>query len=330
MAILLWHAISATDVSSTSLDAALVVTTDQDVYLRGVPEKVKLHVRGPANKVEKLSRGPGRVFARYRLRREMRTSPVESVHIRSLADLDFDGLPQEVDVVGASPDQLEFQVEDLIERYVRVRPRFTGRTAEGFELVEPVPVDPSEVVVRGHFSLLEEVTKVGYLETRPIPLTGRRGSDEWQTFYLDLMQVPETASPLGAGMLTCEEPMVKVHLLIRPQVQERVIQGVAILVMIPADFPFRVELKQARCDVCIRGPEVVLREVRPEDLRLFVDLGAVREVGKQEVLPEVKLPDGVQLARPLDAVSVVVFRNPQASPAGRVGEEGKTHGDTGG
>lgn len=313
LAILLWHAITATDVASYTFEPSLLIVRGEDVFVKGVPEKVRLMVRGPANQVEKLAISHSRVLARFRLRNELRQGPIETVTIDTLHDLDFDPLPSELDVISVTPQQIRFQVEDLIERYVRVRPLFTGNVAEGYELLDPVPIDPSEVVVRGHFSLLEELSKIGYLYTRPIPLDGRSAADEWQTFYLDLGRIPELEGSLDAGVLTCEQPMVKVHLAIRPKLADHLITGVPICLLSPANFPYRVEMEQGRQDVRVRGAAEVVAQLRADDVRLFVDLGPIKGVGKKELVPEVKLPDGVQLARPLETVTLAVFLHPSSS-----------------
>lgn len=79
-----------------------------------------------------------------------------------------------VRVVGFYPPNILIRLEEVVERYVPVKPTLKGLPAEGWE-VGPTKVTPAKVAVSGPKGLLQLVESVG---TEPLDIEGIRGAKE--------------------------------------------------------------------------------------------------------------------------------------------------------
>lgn len=83
-------------------------------------------------------------------------------------------LPVGVKVLNFYPPQILIRLEEVVERYVNVKPTFSGSPIAGFELGS-IKVFPSKVAVTGPRGMLEEISSVG---TEPFDITDLSGAKE--------------------------------------------------------------------------------------------------------------------------------------------------------
>lgn len=301
LAVLLWHAISSRDVFE--FNVPLIINGPEEVYLKSPPDRVRIKVQGPVEEIEYLRRNYQRVRALFNLHRKLGTEPIQTIQVDSRSELDFELLSPFLQIVDAVPKDISFQAERLVEKFIRVKPLLQGKVADGFELVETIEVDPAEVLVRGRASLMSRIT---ILRTRPISIQGRRTTDDRLSAHLDLHHVPYLGSEHSPGSLSAEQNLVKVHLIIRHVLLEKSFEKLEIGVLSPSGYPFRTHLNQPTVNVTVEGIAPVLKYFDPGEIRVFVDVSALRESGTYMVAPVIKLPEGVTLATPLERVSVKI------------------------
>ena len=94
-------------------------------------------------------------------------------------------LPAGVRVMSFYPPNILIRLEEIVERYVPVKPTFKGSPGEGYEL-GTVKVSPSKVAVSGPRSLLQLLESVG---TEPFDVEGLKGNKEGEvTVEVDTSQ----------------------------------------------------------------------------------------------------------------------------------------------
>jgi hypothetical protein len=184
--------------------------------------------------------------------------------------------------IRVEPQSITFTLEPLTEKRVVLNPDLKGTPAYGYELVQS-GISPLNVVIRGAKSRVQSVTS---LDTEEIDLTGRTGSFASKVKIL----LPNTLLKI-AGETAAD---------FRATIQEATVQhsfdGVAIA---PFDLPPHLALKTvpAPGSLKMQGTQLAVDAIRPEQLRLLLDLGGVRRAGtytlqtRPEALPGVLILD---------------------------------------
>ncbi len=111
-------------------------------------------------------------------------------------------LPNGVRVTGFYPSHVLIQLEEVVERYVAVRPSYKGSVAAGYEIVS-AKVIPPKVAVSGPRSLLQAVETVG---TEALDVEGLKGVKE---------AVIPVAVDTSQGFQLSREKVVKVRVVTR-------------------------------------------------------------------------------------------------------------------
>jgi YbbR domain-containing protein len=192
----------------------------------------------------------------------------------------------------------------LQRRDVQVRPSFTGQVADGYELVLPGEVEPKEVVLRGRRSVNDRLSRIEYLQTKPVPVHGRTAADEWRSVEVDPVHVPGTDWPLSAASLSCDPVTVRVHVVIRSLRREHVLRSVPVQILTVPGLSAQATVEPATVDVCVLAPQSVFPHLDKKALRVYVDLTSMVSDAAETVVPEVVLPEGVLLAKSLPPVTV--------------------------
>lgn len=91
----------------------------------------------------------------------------------------------DVTVLSIEPAILHLEIEKVVQRLIRVRPKIVGEPAAG-AVALPAVADPSRILIRGP---QREVDLLEYVETAPIPLDGHALSFE------EIVLVEEFKSP---------------------------------------------------------------------------------------------------------------------------------------
>jgi len=166
--------------------------------------------------------------------------------------------------IRVEPQSIIFTLEPLTEKRVVLNPDLKGTPAYGYELVQS-GISPQNVIIRGAKSRVQSVAS---LDTEEIDLTGRTGSFASKVKIL----LPNTLLRIaGEGAAD-----------FRATIQEATVQhsfdGVVIA---PSDLPPHLALKTvpAPGSMKMQGTQLAVDAIRPEQLRLLLDLSGVRRAG---------------------------------------------------
>jgi YbbR domain-containing protein len=178
-------------------------------------------------------------------------------------------LPEGVRIVQITPRSLTLHLEPLVERDVAVEARFEGAPPEGFAR-GAVQVTPASVRVRGPAS---HVASVERAFTETISLAGQR----------ETLVLPQVAVDIPDQKVAPVEATVAVRVEIGEEQAERRFADVAVRAASGAPVsPQSVALT-------LRGPRALVESLRPEDVRLILELS---EGGRPA--PRLALPPNAQ------------------------------------
>jgi YbbR domain-containing protein len=166
--------------------------------------------------------------------------------------------------IRVDPREIEFSLEPLDERRVAVVADMRGTPAYGYELLQSV-LAPQNVVIRGARSRVQGVATVS---TEEIDLTGRTSS-----FAARLRIILPNALVRIAGDASAD-----FRATIQESTTERTFDAVTI---VPADLSPRFSLASAPApgSVHVRGAQLAVDGVSPDQVRLLLDCSAVRRAG---------------------------------------------------
>lgn len=107
------------------------------------------------------------------IRPDLRATPETTIGL-SISDDLLGEMPRGVKVISYFPPNVLIRLEQVIERYVEVKPIVNGQVAKGYE-ISSVRATPSKVAVLGPKTLFSKITSVG---TDTFDVTGLAGSKE--------------------------------------------------------------------------------------------------------------------------------------------------------
>lgn len=217
---------------------------------RGLPE-VRLRVRGPRRRLQYLTPEEVRVdFGNAMQNAQRGLQPVE---VRR----EFFQVPG-MDVVSVQPEDLQIELIALATRTLPVRPRMQGEVAPGYRL-ESYSVAPREVSVTSS----EDLEQAQAVLTEPIPIQDCDKDVE--------IQVGVSRAVLSGGReVEVRSPRkVAVTLCIRRVEISRALGDVPVQALSPPGAAMKVD--PGTLSVTVRGPEREVAELRPEDVRLYVE-----------------------------------------------------------
>jgi len=198
-----------------------------------------------------------------------------------------------------SPDRIEVQVEvDKRVGYkpdVEVVPELQVSLAEGYRLGS-VSVAPALVTLKGPPSVLKQMP--GFVRTFPISVTGATQDLVQQT----PLTVPASIVVVGVNYVT-----VTVEVL--PIQSTRAMTGVVEVQGVPPEWT--VVASPSDVDVILEGPDVVMSELQPEDIRILLNLAGYG-LGVHRVEPVVLAPDGVVVVNIIPETIEVLLEAPRS------------------
>lgn len=178
-------------------------------------------------------------------------------------------LPSGIKVVKIEPNTIPLRIEPSVEREVEVEARREGSLPEGYELYNVI-ISPPRVRVRGPASHVNALQKA---MTETIPIEGRR-----ETF-----NIPQVAVDIPDQKVTVIDPVVNVRLEIGELRIEKSFGGVAVFASDGSS------VRPAQASVTLYGPKSVLEQLRPEDVKLILEVGADGGVSSTHL----QLPEGI-------------------------------------
>jgi len=172
----------------------------------------------------------------------------------------YDAQGKEVPYIALTPSRItvHIAIEQMSGfRDVAVTARLTGQVASGYR-ISGITVDPPVVTVYGAPEVISQIP--GYLETAPLDLENTKESLE--------VRLPLVA-PEGVSLLM-KEPLVVVRVTVVPiEGSMTVRRPVEIQGLAPG---LTATVAPEEVEVILNGPLPVLEELRPEDVRVLVDL----------------------------------------------------------
>ncbi len=210
----------------------------------------------------------------------------------------YDAQGKEVPYITLTPSRITVHVavEQLSGfRDLAVTARLTGRVAPGYR-ISGITVDPPVVTVYGAPEVISGIP--GYLETAPLDLENTKESLE--------VRLPLVA-PEGVSLLM-KEPVVTVRVTVVPiEGSMTVRRPVEIQGLAPG---LTATVAPEEVEVILNGPLPVLEELRPEDVRVLVDLFGLN-AGRYSLEPQVVVtPQGVVVGAVLPATVQVEISLP--------------------
>jgi YbbR domain-containing protein len=178
-------------------------------------------------------------------------------------------LPEGVKIESFQPSTIPIRLEPRIERQVPVDVKTDGTPADGYELYGINPAHAT-VRVRGPASRIEALQKA---PTETISLSGRNES----------FTASRVAIDIADQKLEVLDPLVDLAIEVGEKRSQKSFSGVAVRSITG------VEVRPATAEVILRGPASVLYELRPEDVKVVVDMSATGgSVAGLELPPSVK------------------------------------------
>ncbi len=178
-------------------------------------------------------------------------------------------LPDGVKIESFQPSTIPVRLEPRTERQVPIEARTEGEPADGYEVYGINPV-PTTVRVRGPASRIEALQKA---PTETISLSGRKES----------FTAPRVAIDIPDQKIDVLDPLVDLAVEVGEKRIHKIFSGVA------ARSISGVEVRPATAEVTLAGPASVLSELRPEDVKVVVDMSSTGgSVAGLELPPAVK------------------------------------------
>ena len=186
-------------------------------------------------------------------------------HLIRFADKALLSLPHGVNVDGFLPSSTPIRLESIVERELKVDPKFEGRPADGFEVYSVTPNQPT-VTVRGPSS------HVGTLDSAPTETVWLSGQKESFTASNVAINVPDPKVDLV-------DPAVDIQVMIGERRVEKSFPGIAVV------GPTGNPVDPQTVTVNLLGPVRVLESLKHEDIKLKLN---------DDFLPQLSLPEKFQ------------------------------------
>jgi YbbR domain-containing protein len=171
---------------------------------------------------------------------------------------------------------------------IRVVPDIVGVPGTGY-VKGDVSVEPSLVKFKGPSELLD--TLPNFVRTEPVPISGTTKTQLWPA----LLMVPDGVDVVNADYQTVSFVVVTVE--IEPILTTLELTGTVEILRVPAEW--MATAVPSIVDVTVEGPEVILQELGPEDLRIIVNVSG-KGLGVYAFEPQVNVlvsPDLISVLR---------------------------------
>lgn len=258
----LWYAVTTTSAPATvrlrgvQLDFILA---DNIEIGNEPPDEVDVTLEGGQGKLAELN-------ARSLVARADVTSLKPGDRVARLSDKNVRmDLPEGVRIVEIAPRSITLHLEKVEVREVPIEARFEGEVPEGFKQLG-VEVTPASVRVRGPESHVRAVEKA-FTET--ISLAGQRES----------ITLPQIAFDIPDHKVVPLDANVSVRVEIAEEQSERRFTNV------PVRSAAGGSVAPATTTVVLRGPRSIVEALRPEDVRVVVEIAEDGSTAPRLALP---------------------------------------------
>lgn len=237
------------------------------------PSSIRVGIRGEPDEIFSIGEEDIRVFVDFRdvttegvYRKPVDYRPSEGMQVIDPLEVTFE------------PVEITVSLEEKLGRSLPVVPQLTGMPPEGFELVDYI-VTPNSVVVEGPGSILRPLEQI---RTEEIDLSERR-----ENFSVRVRLVrPHPLVRIPGG------EVVEIRAVVNERIITRTFQDVpVVLAGLREDLESAVPLPTGV--VQIQGRELVVNQVRRDEVLLLVDATDLEEPGTYALATRPSLPRDV-------------------------------------
>jgi hypothetical protein len=186
-------------------------------------------------------------------------------HLIRFAEKAMLSLPHGVKVDGFLPSSTPIRLESIVERELKVDPKFEGRPAEGYEVYSTTPNQPT-VTNRGPSS------HVAPLDSAPTETIWLSGQKETFTASNVAINIPDPKIDLV-------DPAVDVQVFIGERRIEKTFTGIAV------HGPTGNVVEPSTASVTVMGPAHLLESLKHEDMKIILN---------DDFVPQLDVPPGLE------------------------------------
>jgi len=203
-------------------------------------------------------------------------------------------LPAEV-TVSIAPTRVSLRIVRLARSRMKVELVLGGKPTPGYRIVEKF-IHPDEVWVVGPKSTLKAAMRV---RTKPVNVSGL--TEEWNVTFPWKTKLEQTVEVRRDGKIV-REPVtagaeIGVYLTLGEVLETRSLAGVAIQVMAPPGYPFRVRPEREKVDIRVTGKKPALDALDGDDVFGYIAVGDLQKPGPYAQTVHFTMPPGIEVAQ---------------------------------
>ncbi len=206
--------------------------------------------------------------------------------------------PKAIDVVGITPNAVQFRIERKLKKQLPVKPTIVGNPADGFE-IRKVEAFPPALELEGPAS---EFQKRDYLTTEPIDVTGKSASFTSKSFVVlksDYLKVTKDSS-------------VRVTVIIGEESKTKVFRGIKVTLI---NQQKKTWVNPTRINVIATGPVSAIKKLKRKNFHIVVDCTGLSSRKEDYVIPprieyrgaDKRLLNQIELKTSPEMVNVRIF-----------------------
>jgi len=187
-------------------------------------------------------------------------------------------LPTDVSILGAYPDTLSIDFDNIATKYIKIRNNISVSLKEGYEIVGSPKIIPDTVKVTGASSVL---SKIKFISTE---------RKNYKTINSDLSVDISLDDSLG-NLIKVEPKMVKVLYKIELAAEKK-FEDLSIRINhVPGDK--EVLLIPPNMTISLRGGVEQLTKISPSDFNISIDFEMIEKDTLGSVIPNIEIPENL-------------------------------------
>ncbi|MEE8434434.1 MAG: CdaR family protein [bacterium] len=201
--------------------------------------------------------------------------------------------PKGIQVYQIQPSVLNFRLEELIEKEMLIRHRYSGNTAKGFT-IESIRIEPPRVKVRGARSRLEKLTTI---YTKPLEIHELENN-------IGLLVVLDLSPDLR---LVGEKKDYMAFIEVSQNVSRLLIRDIPVRAE-NVNLAYRTSTKTV--NVFLEGPESIMNSLNKDNVFAVLDLAKYPPGNHPKQTPKVVVPETVKVLEQWPIVDLLVLGRP--------------------
>ena len=201
--------------------------------------------------------------------------------------------PREIRLNSLVPNEIEITLGRLESKYVKVQIQKKGTPALGYEINSEF-FYPREVLVTGPVNMLNDADAIN---TSVINIRGIT-SEQNRTFpwVVDIENAISIAKDdkYISVPVKCEEE-VNVWFHVTEQMGTKTFDNIKVNVFHPANYGFRVKLKEEYISLCLKGSKLMLDTLNPKDIMAYIDVSSLIPPGPYNQSVICNIPEGLEI-----------------------------------